>query len=135
MKRVYLYLKNGKYSCYADISDEVDLPPYSTLTGPSEAMINPYWINGQWVDKKLIPDKVPNYREVLSALPTTEQQLAMQQSQQITLLQTTVMQQNQSNAELQDANVQQSTQIKQLQQMFMMANQQQLVEKSKEVNA
>ena len=75
MKRVYLYLNNGKYSCYADISDEVELPPYSTLIEPPEAMINPYWINGQWVDKERVPDKVPNYQEVLAALPSPEQQM------------------------------------------------------------
>lgn len=60
--------------------------------------------------------------------------LAMQQSQQITLLQTMTMQQDQSNAKLQATNAQQTTQIKQLQQMFMTADQQQAVEKSKEAN-
>ncbi|MCC4516566.1 hypothetical protein, partial [Limosilactobacillus reuteri] len=59
----------------------------------------------------------------------------MQQSQQITVLQTMVMQQNQTNTKLQATNAQQATQIKQLQQMFMTANQQQAIEKSKEVNA
>ncbi|MGY5273908.1 hypothetical protein ACW9VW_03385 [Lactiplantibacillus plantarum] len=134
MKRVYLYLKNGKYSCYADISDEVELPPYSTLIEPPESMINPYWINNQWVDKERVPDKVPNYEEVLTALPTTEQQLAMQQSQQITLLQTTVMQQNQTNVKLQAINQQQGNQIEQLQQLFMLANQQQAVAEKKGAN-
>lgn len=59
--------------------------------------------------------------------------LVMQQSQQITLLQSMAMQQNQSNVKLQVDNRQQATQIKQLQQMFMTADQQQAVEKSKEV--
>ncbi|MRH79304.1 hypothetical protein GIX77_00665 [Lactobacillus reuteri] len=59
----------------------------------------------------------------------------MQQSQQITVLQTMVMQQNQTNTKLQATNAQQATQIKQLQQIFMTANQQQAVEKSKEVTA
>lgn len=135
MKRVYLYLKNGKYSCYADISDEVKLPPYSTLTMPPETMTNPYWINGQWINKEQVPDKVPNYKEVLAALPTTQQKIMMQQSQQITVLQTLIMQQNQSNAKSQATNAQQAAQIKQLQQMFMTANQQQAVEKAKEVTA
>ena len=67
--------------------------------------------------------------------PSPTEQLLMQQSQQITVLQTMVMQQNQDNAKLQSANNQQTTQIKQLQQMFMLANQQQAIEKSKEVNA
>lgn len=134
MKRVYLYLKNGKYSCYADISDEVELPPYSTLIEPPEAMINPYWINGQWVDKAPVPSKVPSYQEVLAVLPTTEQQLVMQQSQQIALLQTTVMQQNQTNVKLQAINQQQEKQIEQLQQLFMFANQQQAVAEKKGAN-
>ena len=59
----------------------------------------------------------------------------MKQAQQITVLQTMVMQQSQSSAKLQATNEQQETQIKQLQQMFMTANQQQAVEKSKEVTA
>ena len=88
MKRVYLYLQDGRYSCYADISDEVELPPYSTLTMPPETMTNPYWINGQWINKEQTPDKVPNYQEVLDPLPTTQQKIMMQQSQQITVLQT-----------------------------------------------
>ncbi|MRH71159.1 hypothetical protein GIX72_00665 [Lactobacillus reuteri] len=46
-----------------------------------------------------------------------------------------VMQQNQTNTKLQATNAQQATQIKQLQQIFMTANQQQAVEKSKEVTA
>ena len=61
--------------------------------------------------------------------------IVMQQNQQIALLQSTVMQQNQSNAKMQADNQRQATQIKQLQQMVMLANQQQAVEKSKEVNA
>lgn len=67
--------------------------------------------------------------------PTLEQKTLMQQSQQITVLQTMVMQQNQTNTKLQATNAQQAAQIKQLQQMFMLANQQQVIEKSKEVNA
>lgn len=134
MKRIYLYLNSGKYSCYADISDEVELPPYSTLIGPPEAMINPYWINGQWVDKERVPDKAPNYQEVLATLPTTEQELAMQQSQQITLLQTIVMQQNQANVKLQATNQQQENKIEQLQQLFMFANQKQSVAEKKGEN-
>lgn len=63
---------------------------------------------------------------------TPEQQLLMQQSQQITLLQSTVMQQNQANVKLQVANQQQEKQIEQLQQLFMQANQQEAIAKSKE---
>lgn len=67
--------------------------------------------------------------------PTLEQKALMQQSQQITVLQTMVMQQDQDNAKLQEANAKQVSQIKQLQQMFMVADQQQAIEKSKEVTA
>lgn len=134
MKRVYLYLQDGRYSCYADISDEVELPPYSTLTMPPETMTNPYWINGQWINKEQTPDKVPNYQEVLDPLPTTQQKIMMQQSQQITVLQTLIMQQNQSNAKSQATNQQQAKQIEQLQQMFMLANQQQAVADKKGEN-
>ena len=56
-------------------------------------------------------------------------------NQQITVLQAMVMQQNQTNAKLQTTNKDQTAQIKQLQQMFMTANQQQAVEKAKEVIA
>lgn len=135
MKRVYLYLQDGQYSCYADVSDEVLLPPYSTLTAPPIDMDNPYWVNGQWINREKAVAKVQNYETILAVLPTNQQRLAMQQAQQIMLLQSTVMQQNQTNAKLRTANQQQATQIKQLQQMFMLANQQQAIEKSKEVNA
>ena len=55
--------------------------------------------------------------------------------QEIAMLQTMTMQQNQANAKLQATNQHQATQIKQLQQMVMVANQQQAVEKSKGANA
>lgn len=55
--------------------------------------------------------------------------------QEIAMLQTMTMQQDQANAKLQATNQQQATQIKQLQQMVMVANQQQAVEKSKGANA
>lgn len=54
-------------------------------------------------------------------------------NQQITVLQTMLMQQDQDNVKLQKANAEQASQIKQLQQMFMVADQQQAIEKSKEV--
>ena len=54
--------------------------------------------------------------------------------QEIAMLQTLTMQQDQANAKLQATNQQQATQIKQLQQMVMVANQQQAVEKSKGAN-
>lgn len=54
--------------------------------------------------------------------------------QEIAMLQALTMQQNQANAKLQATNQKQATQIKQLQQMVMVANQQQAVEKSKGAN-
>ncbi|QBK73439.1 hypothetical protein [Lactiplantibacillus plantarum] len=44
--------------------------------------------------------------------PSSTEQLLMQQAQQITILQSMMMQQNQANAKLQAANAQQATQIK-----------------------
>lgn len=85
-------------------------------------------------DYVLQPGELPAQADVIHN-PSPAEQLLMQQSQQITLLQTMAMQQNQSNAKLQATNAQQATQIKQLQQMFMTANQQQAVEKAKEVTA
>lgn len=74
-----------------------------------------------------------NYQPIAETVGApAEQRLLMQQSKQITLLQTTVMQQNQANAKLQSTNQQQKKQIEQLQQMFMQANQQQAIAKSKE---
>lgn len=67
--------------------------------------------------------------------PSSTEQLLMQQAQQITVLQSMMMQQNQANAKLQAANAQQAAQVKQLQQTLVTANQQQAVEKSKEVTA
>ena len=55
----------------------------------------------------------------------------MQQSQQIALLQSTVMSQNQANAKLQASNQNRTKQIKHLQQMVMRANQQQAVSSKK----
>ena len=58
-------------------------------------------------------------------------QMLKQQAQQITLLQSMIMQQNQAGVKLQATNQQQTDQIKQLQQMFMTANQQQAVAEKK----
>ena len=128
MKAFYTYdPKSGKYtgSGFADAMPEnaTEVPPVIRYDiHHQEAMKNPIFSNGKWVE-------TANDTEKLS------QQLLMQQSQQITMLQSMAMQQNQSNAKLQATNAQQATQIKQLQQMFMTANQQQAVEKSKEVTA
>lgn len=95
---------------------------------------------GKLVSKEVIDDYVLQDNElpeqpVVVHNPSPTEQLLMQQSQRLTILQSIMMQQNQDNAKLQSANNQQTTQIKQLQQMFMLANQQQAIEKSKEVNA
>lgn len=65
-------------------------------------------------------------------VPSPTEQLLMQQSQQITVLQTMAMQQDQDNVKLQEANAKQASQIKQLQQIFMKADQQQAIKKAKE---
>ena len=85
-------------------------------------------------DYVLQDNELPEQPEFVH-VPSPAEQMLMKQSQQITLLQAIAMQQNQSDAKLQATNAQQATQIKQLQQMVMLANQQQAVEKSKEVNA
>ena len=102
------------------------IPPVKKLpNGMIASLQNPTFdkTDQEWIEH---PDPIK---------PSATQQLLMQQSQQITLLQTMTMRQNQSNAKLQATNEQQEAQIKQLQQMFMTANQQQAVEKSKEVTA
>ncbi|MCD5517394.1 hypothetical protein LOB39_02230 [Lactobacillus delbrueckii subsp. sunkii] len=122
MVRYYLYDTNtGAYvGCMVASSQ----PENSTTLDPAlTCHFNPYFESDQWLDKPL------------EVKPSIIKQLLMQQAQQITMLQSTAMQQNQSNTKLQAANAQQATQIKQLQQMVMMANQQQVVKKSKEINA
>ena len=52
--------------------------------------------------------------------------------QEIAMLQALAMQQNLTNVKLQATKVQQVAQIKQLQQLFMQANQQQALDKAKE---
>lgn len=134
MKRVYLYLKNGSYTTFADIPDTVPVPPLATTDPIPDGMEKPVRKEGKWVES-VESKKQLDYNDVLTPLPSVQQKLLMQQSQQITVLQTMVMQQNQTNTKLQATNAQQAAQIKQLQQMFMLANQQQAIEKSKEVNA
>lgn len=134
MKRVYLYLKDGSYTTFADIPDTVPVPPLATTDPIPDGMEKPVRKDGKWVEADESKKQL-DYSDVLTPLPSVQQKLLMQQSQQITLLQGMAMQQDQSNAKLQAANVQLATQIKQLQQMVMMANQQQVVEKSKEVTA
>lgn len=118
------YLNSGVAETEADIpQNATTLPPIVKLTETTARdMINPYWdeVSEKWIEHD--PQKLV-------------QETVMQQSQQITLLQTMTMQQNQENVKLQANNQQQATQIKQLQQMFMQVNQQQAIEKSKEVAA
>lgn len=131
----YCYDKNGNYTgaVYSDNQPEESttiqpVKPYvnadgHAVEGITVGMTNPKWDGEKWVEQ-MDPIK-----------PSVTQQLLMQQSQQLAVLRSITMQQNQDNAKLQSANQQQATQIKQLQQMFMLANQQQAVEKSKEVTA
>ena len=83
-------------------------------------------------DYVLQPGELPAQADVTHN-PSPAERLLMQQSQQITVLQSMLMQQDQDNAKLQKANAEQASQIKQLQQIFMKADQQQAIEKSKEV--
>ena len=131
MKRVYLYLKDGSYTTFADIPDTVPVPPLATTDPIPDGMEKPVRKEGKWVES-VESKKQLDYNDVLTPLPSVQQKLLMQQSQQITVLQTLVMQQNQSNAKSQATNAQQAAQIKQLQQMFMTANQQQALAKAKE---
>lgn len=125
MKAFYLYdLKTGDYvgSGFAESIPEnaTELPPVIRYSVHNQkAMKKPIFKNGKWIEKENSDAK-------------TAQQLLMQQSQQITVLQTMVMQQDQDNVKLQKANAEQASQIKQLQQIFMKADQQQAIEKSKE---
>lgn len=121
MVRYYLY--DEQTGAYVGCVEATIQPKNSTTIDPAlTCHFNPYFENGCWIDKPL-------------AVKPSIKQLLMQQAQQITMLQTMAMQQNQSNAKLQATNAQQATQIKQLQQMFMTANQQQAIEKTKEVTA
>ena len=82
-------------------------------------------------DYVLQPGELPAQADVIHN-PSLAEQLLMQQSQQITVLQTMAMQQDQDNVKLQEANAKQASQIKQLQQIFMKADQQQAIKKAKE---
>lgn len=132
MKRVYLYLKDGRYTCYADMPDGASLPPLSTTVPVPSALVKPVWRNGQWQEGKRT-DQL-SYSEILKPLPTSTQRLIMQQSQRLVSVKAMLMNQNQANAELVVTNQQQTNQIKQLQEMIMNANQQQAVAKAKEEN-
>lgn len=111
-KTVYTYdLKSFDYLGARLEPDEYELVSGETLIVPPPNLTKrKFDVAAQkWTGEKVIPAS------------TLEQKLLMQQSQQLTLMQATA--------------AQQETQIKQLQQMFMMSNQQQAVEKSKEVTA
>lgn len=129
--KFYLYDDNGLFQEYVE-ADADKQPQNSTSMSFLTMQLNtvPKWTGSTWIESGIPLKSYPATKE-----PTALQKLLMQQSQQITLLQSMAMQQNQSNVKLQATNVQQTTQIKQLQQMFMLANQQQAVEKSKEVKA
>lgn len=133
MKKVYLYLTDGTFSTAVEVPNDAPLPPLSTTEPVPHDLKKPIWQGGSWHEGR--KGALPSYTDILKPLPTSTQKLVMQQAQEIVLLQSATMQQNQNNAKLQAANQQQAKQIKQLQQMFMSANQQQAVEKSKEANA
>lgn len=131
MKLAYQYDNDGLLIAAEYLEDQDPIPNNCTIVIPSVNLkTKPKWNGETWVESGIEFKAYPELKE-----PSDTQKLLMQQSQQITLLQNTVMQQNQANVKLQAANQKQTTQIKQLQQMFMTANQQQAVEKSKEVTA
>lgn len=147
MKQVYFYdKKTGQLTGSEQVSDTLvitagitDIPVPKDLVNPKFDVENQVWAGTKLDD--WLKDQQTNYQMLLKEHPELipddekQQALLIKQSQQITVLQTMAMQQNQANAKLQATNQQQTTQIKQLQQMVMMANQQRAVEKSKEVNA
>ena len=129
MKLVYQYGDDGLLVAAVYLEDHDPIPENCTMMMQSiDLKTKPKWNGETWVESGI---PLQTYLEVKE--PSDTQKLLMQQSQQITLLQSMVMQQDQSNVKLQATNAQQATQIKQLQQMFMAADQQQAVEKSKEV--
>ncbi len=131
MKLAYQYDTDGLLVAAIYLEDQDPIPASCTAVAPNiNLKTKPKWDGKTWIESGI---PLQTYLEVKE--PSDTQKLLMQQSQQITLLQSTVMQQNQANVKLQAANQQQTTQIKQLQQMFMTANQQQAVEKAKEVTA
>lgn len=118
MKIVHVMTESGAIKADKEVADD-----YQPLA--NESFILP-----------AVPAYTLDYQPIIQAEGASfEQQMIMKQSQQITVLQVLIMQQNQSNAKLQATNAQQATQIKQLQQMFMSADQQQAIEKAKEVTA
>ena len=128
---LYFYDQNTKaYTHSGVIEPENSIPANATTIPPivklsdttAREMSNPFWnvTIGEWEEHD---------PQVLA------QRTIMQQAQQITLLQSTVMRQDQLSAKLQAANKQQASQIEQLQHLFMQANQQQAVEKAKEATA
>lgn len=132
MKKIYLYLPDGTFSTTAEISDDAPLPPLSTAEPVPQGLKKPIWQEGSW--KEGWKDTQPSYTDILKPLPTSTQKLIMQQSQQIALLQNTMMSQDQANVKLQATNQQQEKQIEQLQQLLMQANQQQAVADKKGEN-
>lgn len=147
MKQVYFYdEKTGQLTDSDQVSDMViitagitDIPVPKGLVNPKFNVENQSWSGTALED--WLKEQQTNYQALLKdhpeLIPDDEKQreLLMQQSQQITVMQSMMMQQDQDNMKLQSANRQQAKQIEQLQQMFMQADQQQAVEKSKEVAA
>lgn len=131
MKLAYQYDSDGLLIAAKYLENQDPIPDNCTIVIPSVNLkTKPKWNGETWVESGIELKTYPEVKE-----PSDAQKLLMQQSQQITLLQTMAMQQDQDNAKLQEANAKQVSQIKQLQQMFMVADQQQAIEKSKEATA
>ena len=144
MKQIYFYdIQTGSLTGSQQVGDAVVLEVGMTDIPLPPDLVNPKFDvkNNAWTGTNLndwLKAQQSSYQELLKAHPELipddqkQQELLMHQSQQITLLQSTVMQQNQANAKFQATNQQQKKQIEQLQQLFMQANQQEAIAKSKE---
>ena len=147
MKTLYKYsLDTGLFEGIESVADNTTSIPRGLTEIPvPKDLINPKFDEKQqkWIGEKLndwMRKQQSNHQQLLRNHPELipddqkQRQLLMDQSQQLAVLRPLIMKQNQDNAKLQATNQKQATQIKQLQQMVMLANQQQAVEKSKEAN-
>ena len=91
MKIAYFYDKNGRYTSYDVIADDVPVPEDATLKAPYDAngvgFFNPVWNGEKWVG--LAFDKKPDSESKLAASLTKQimqLQLADQQQQKTTAM-------------------------------------------------
>ncbi|MEK1393016.1 hypothetical protein HCZ03_00540 [Limosilactobacillus fermentum] len=115
-----------------EVDDNYALKDGETWETPGDGLLPPITFNGKEWEGATFENWLKANPVTLE--PTQMQQVVMQQSQQIALLQSTMMSQNQANVKLQATNQQQEKQIEQLQQLLMQANQQQAVADKKGEN-